>query len=80
MFCLLEGFKQCNWKKKEMLIKLVWNHFDWKYIVKYNLSILLANYYKFYHVISKHLIIIDQRVITEYQVVGNHMSNTLHSI
>lgn len=63
-----------------MLIKLVWNHFDWKYIVKYNLFILLAHYYKFYHVISKHLIIVDQRVITEYQVVGNHMSNTLHSI
>ena len=80
MFCLLEGFKQSNWKKKEMLIKLVWNHFDWKYIVKYNLFILLAHYYKFYHVISKHLIIVDQRVITEYQVVGNHMSNTLHSI
>ena len=80
MFCLLEGFKQCNWEKKEMLIKLVWNHFDWKYIVKYNLFILLAHYYKFYHVISKHLIIVDQRVITEYQVVGNHMSNTLHSI
>ena len=80
MFCLLERFKQCNWKKKEMLIKLVWNHFDWKYIVKYNLFILLAHYYKFYHVISKHLIIVDQRVITEYQVVGNHMSNTLHSI
>lgn len=80
MFCLLEGFKQCNWKKKEMLIKLVWNHFDWKYIVKYNLSILLAMYYKFYHVISKHLIIIDQRVTIEYQVVGNHMSNTPLSI
>ena len=80
MFCHLEGFKQCNWKKKEMLIKLVWNHFDWKYIVKYNLFILLAHYYKFYHVISKHLIIVDQRVITEYLVVGNHMSNTLHSI
>ena len=80
MFCLLEGFKQCNWKKKEMSIKLVWNHFDWKYIVKYNLFSLLAHYYKFYHVISKHLIIVDQRVITEYQVVGNHMSNTLHSI
>lgn len=79
MFCLLEGFKQCNWKKKEMLIKLVWNHFDWKYIVKYNLSIL-ANYYEFYHVISKHLIIIDQRVTIEYQVVGNHMSNTPPSI
>lgn len=63
-----------------MLIKLVWNHFDWKYILKYNLSILLANYYKFYHVISKHSIIIDQRVITEYQVVGNHMSNTPLSI
>lgn len=58
-----------------MLIKLVWNHFDWKYILKYNLSILLANYYKFYHVISKNLIIIDQRVTIEYQVVGNHMSS-----
>ena len=80
MFCLLEGFKQCNWKKKEMLIKLAWNHFDWKYILKYNLSILLANYYKFYHVISKNLIIIDQRITIEYQVVGNHMSNTPLSI
>lgn len=58
-----------------MLIKLVWNYFDWKYIVKYNLFIFFVNYYEFYYVIFKYLIIIDQRVIIEYQVVGNYMFN-----